>query len=237
MIISEFSQVLLAIGSKDGQTNDSVADHDGAILDQHGVVDAHQEALLEHEADVAVQLVEAGVDVALLPLVTIVEGYFFGMRQQVVVERSILSLKALFLGCQSAERWRNESDDEAREGVPREGEGGSLPSDQLRQLLGEQNHVQEGLDDVDVQCREAAGPLLCILSQPLVWVGNPVVQVADLVVVHVAQVVRVEVRRQTAAVQQRQFLLDVVDARVDHRGGHGEQEQVEDLKRGKQSLD
>ena len=76
----------------------------------------------------------------------------------------------------------------------------------------------------------AGRPLLSILSQTLVRVGDTVVQVADLVVVHVLQVGSMEILGETLAVHEGKLLLDVVDARVDGRRGHGEEEQVEDLK-------
>lgn len=52
LIVSKFGEVLSRLGSEHGQANDCVADHDSSVLNQHGVIDAHQEALFENEADV-----------------------------------------------------------------------------------------------------------------------------------------------------------------------------------------
>ena len=139
------------------------------------------------------------------------------MREQVTVQGPILALQPLLLRRQAAESRRDEADDIAREGVPGEGKGGTLPTDELAELFREQDHVQKWLDEVDVQRGEARGPLLRVLGQPLVRIGNAVVQVADLVVVHVAQVRRVEILRQSLPVHQGELFLDVIDARVDRR--------------------
>ena len=59
LIVAKLGEVLLAVGTKNGKADDCVADHDSAVLHQHRVIDAHQESLLQHEADVRVQLLEA----------------------------------------------------------------------------------------------------------------------------------------------------------------------------------
>ena len=51
LVISEFSEVLTGLRAEDWETNDRVADHHSAILDKHAIIDAHQESLLEDEAD------------------------------------------------------------------------------------------------------------------------------------------------------------------------------------------
>lgn len=229
LIISELGEVFLGVGAEDGEADDGVAGHDGAVLDEHGVVDAHEEALLEDEADVAVELVEARVDVLALPVLPVVEGDFLGVGQHLRVQRAVLALEALLLRGQPAEGRGDQPDHQPGEAVPGEGDGGALPADQLAQLAAEQDHVEHGLDHVDVQVGQAGGPLLGVLRQPLVGVRNAVVQVANLVVVHVAQVHAVEVVGQPLAELQGQLLLDVVDARVDRRRGHSEQEEIKNL--------
>ena len=52
LVISEFSKVLTGLRAEDWETDDRVADHHSAILDKHAIIDAHQESLLEDEADV-----------------------------------------------------------------------------------------------------------------------------------------------------------------------------------------
>lgn len=105
MIVSEFSEVLSTLGAENGQANNCVANHDCTVLNQHGVVDTHQEALLEHEADVRVQLIKAAIDVLSLPFVAIVESDLLRVRQKVTMERPVLTLKPLLLSCKAAERW------------------------------------------------------------------------------------------------------------------------------------
>ena len=216
LIVSKLGKVLLAPGSENGQAHHSVAYHDGAVLDKHRVIDTHQESLLQDKADMSVQFVETIVDVALLPVLAIVEGDFLRVSEQVAMERPVLALKACFLGGKAAE-WRgNHSNDETRESVPTESDSGTFPAHKLGKFPREQDHIKGRLHDVDVQSREAASPLFAILRQPLIRVGDAIVQVADLVVMHVAQVLFVEVGRQSLAEQKRQLLLDVVNARVDH---------------------
>ena len=141
LIVSKFGEIFLAIGSKDGETDDCVANHDSTVLDQHRVVNAHQESLLEDEADVRVKFVEAVIDVALFPVLSIVESDFFWMSEQIAVKSAILTLKTLLLGCQSTEWRRNEPDNETREGIPTECESWSLPAYQLRELSWKQDHI------------------------------------------------------------------------------------------------
>jgi len=134
------------------------------------------------------------------------------VSEQIAVERPVLALKACFLGGKTAERRGNQSNDEARESVPTESDGGTFPAHEFGKFSREQDHIKGRLHDVDVQSGEATSPLFAILRQPLVRVGDAVVQVADLVVVHVAQVLFVKVRCQSLAEQKRQLLLDVVNA-------------------------
>ena len=113
LIVSEFSEVLSALRSENRQANDRVADHDSTVLNQHGVVDAHQEALLEHETDVRVQLIKAAIDVLSLPLMTIVEGDLLRVRQEVTMERPVLTLKSLLLSCKAAKCRGDQTNDVA----------------------------------------------------------------------------------------------------------------------------
>ena len=77
LIIAELGEVLTTLRSEHWQADDSITDHDSAVLDKHGVIDTHQEALFENEADVRVKFVEATIDVTALPDVSIVEGNLF----------------------------------------------------------------------------------------------------------------------------------------------------------------
>lgn len=81
MVIAKFGEVLTALWTKDRQSNDSIANHNSAIFYKHAVINAHQEALLQDEANVRVQLVESTIDIAALPVVSIVEGNLFGVRE------------------------------------------------------------------------------------------------------------------------------------------------------------
>ena len=85
MIVAKFGKILLAVGAEDGKANHSVAHHDGAVLHQHRVVDTHQESLLENKADMRVKFIESVIDVAFLPVLSVVKGDFFGMSEQITV--------------------------------------------------------------------------------------------------------------------------------------------------------
>lgn len=212
LIITELRKVLAALRTEDGQANDSVANHDGAILDQHRVIDAHQESLLQHKADMGVKPIETVVDVFSLPFVSIVEGDLLGMSEKIAVEGSVFTFESLFLGGKSTESRGDEADNESRETVPSESDGRAFPSDEFGELLGEEEHVKEWLDKVDVQARKTGGPLVSILGQTLIGVSNTVVQVANLVVMHVVQIVFVEVLGESCAEQETKLLLNVVDS-------------------------
>ena len=67
------------------------------------------------------------------------------------MQGTVLSLELLLIGSQAAERWRDQSDDEAGEAVPSEGGDWSLPANQLGQLLTEEGHVEDWLGGVDVE--------------------------------------------------------------------------------------
>lgn len=133
------------------------------------------------------------------------------------MQGAIFTLKPLLLCCQTTEGRGDQPDDVAGECVPREGQGWSLPADEFAKFLREEDHVEKWLDKVDVERGETAGPLFGILGQPLVRVGDAVVEVADFVVVHVAKVSLVEVLGQTFTIHECKLLLDVVNARVDGR--------------------
>jgi hypothetical protein len=81
LVIAEFGEVLTTLWTKDRQSNDSVANHDSTIFNKHAIINAHQEALLQDEANVRVKLVEPTIDIAALPFVSIVEGYLLRVRQ------------------------------------------------------------------------------------------------------------------------------------------------------------
>jgi len=100
------------------------------------------------------------------------------------VERTVFSFESLLLGSESTEWWGDESDDETRESVPSEGSSWSLPSYKLGQFSTEEGHIKDWFKDVDVEGGKTSGPFLSILGQSLVWVGDTVVEVTDLVVMH-----------------------------------------------------
>lgn len=41
LIVSVFGEISCTVGTEDGQTDDSVANHDGTVFDEHRIVDAH----------------------------------------------------------------------------------------------------------------------------------------------------------------------------------------------------
>ena len=113
MIVTKLGKVLAALRTEDGEADDCVANHDGAILDQHRVVDAHQEALLQDKADMRVESIETVVDVSLFPFVSIVESDLFRVSQQVAMEGAILTFESLLLSGQSAESRGDQTDNPA----------------------------------------------------------------------------------------------------------------------------
>lgn len=98
--------------------------------------------------DVIVQLVETSVDIDPLPVGPVVKRNLLGVRKQLRVDGSVLTLELLFHSSQAAERRRNSFDHEPREPVPSEGQHGPLPSDQLGELTTKQNNVKHRLSRV-----------------------------------------------------------------------------------------
>lgn len=172
LVISELGKILSRVGSKDGETNDSVANHDSSVLDEHRIENTHEESLVEHIVDVSSQLVISFVDVFLFPVSSVVESDFFRVSQQLGVKSSVFSLKLLFNSSQSTERRGDESDNESREGVPREGDDGSLPAYQLSQFAREQNDIQDGFGHIQVHGSKRVSPLFGISGESLVRVHN-----------------------------------------------------------------
>lgn len=63
----------------------------------------------------------------------------------------IVSLKFLLLSCQLSERRGDHSDDDSGDEVPANGEERTFPTHQFRELAGEQNDVEDGLGEVQIQ--------------------------------------------------------------------------------------
>lgn len=151
MVVTVLGQVFLAIRSEDWKADDSVANHDCTVLDEHGVVDAHEEALSENVVNVRVELSESTIDVLSLPLGTVIEGNLLGVLEERGLERSVFSLELLLHCGKSAERRGNDLDNNSREQVPGECQGGSFPSDEVSKLSTEQEHVKDWLGEVDIE--------------------------------------------------------------------------------------
>lgn len=147
-IIAYFLQVFGTARSKDGKPNDSVADHDSAILDEHGIVDAHEEPAIQHLLDVLVQLVELAVDVGFLPVAAVVKGDFLGVVEQVRVLRPVLAFQLLLDGSQLAEGRGNYLDDAGGDKVPAEGKAWAFPADEFCEFPAEQDYVKYWLGKV-----------------------------------------------------------------------------------------
>jgi hypothetical protein len=141
-VASYFLQVLGTARSKNREPNDSVADHDSAILNEHGVVDAHEETTVEHFLHVLVQFVEFAIDVCLFPVTAVVKGNFFRMIKQIRVFRPILALQLLFNCSELAERRRHDFNNACTYEVPAEREARAFPSHQFCQFPAEQYYVK-----------------------------------------------------------------------------------------------
>jgi hypothetical protein len=73
------------------------------------------------------------------------------MVYQVVVLRSVLSLKFLFNSGELAERRRNKADYNTGYNVPGENQSRSLWPDQLRQLSREEDYIEDRLREIQVE--------------------------------------------------------------------------------------
>jgi hypothetical protein len=73
------------------------------------------------------------------------------MVYQVVVLRSVLSLKFLFDSGEFAERRRNKADYNTGYNVPGENQCRSLWPDQLRQLSREEDYIEDRLREIQVE--------------------------------------------------------------------------------------
>jgi len=145
------------------------------------------------------------------------------------VQGTVIAFQRLLLCGQPAEGGRDLLNHSTGETVPSENQGGTLPSDQLSELPGKKNNVQNGLGGVEVQIGKRGRPLLCVVSETLVGVANAVVEVANFVVVHIPEVVVVEMVGQSAAESQGHLLVVVVNGGVDHRTWQGKQEKHKNL--------
>mmetsp|Transcript_31177 Transcript_31177/g.47713 ORF Transcript_31177/g.47713 Transcript_31177/m.47713 type:complete len:255 (-) Transcript_31177:439-1203(-) len=211
-IVTNFLKVFFAARSENGKTDDGVAHHDGSVLHKHGVEDAHKESLVQDELDVVDQLRELVMDMLLFPVTSVVEGDFLGVVEEISVLGSVLTLELLLNSGELTEGRRDEADDDTGDEVPSDGHARSLPSDELGQLLGEEDDIEDGLGDVEVEAGESLRPLFGVLSEPLIGVANSHVEVADLVVEHVVQVHVVEVLRDSLSEGQAQQLREVFHA-------------------------
>ena len=107
LVISILCQVFLTFWTEDWQSDNCVPNHDSTILDKHWVINSHQESLSQYIVDMWIKPVETTIDVLSLPLGTLVESNFLGVRKQFSVKWSILAFKLLLCCCQSSEWWRN----------------------------------------------------------------------------------------------------------------------------------
>jgi len=229
LVIAGLGEVFGTVGTKDGQSNDSVADHDGTVLDEHGVENSHQELLAQDVVHVRVKAIVSFLNVSLLPVGTVVERDFLRMAEKLSVQGAVLTLEFLLHGGKTAEGRRDHADDGTGEGVPGKGNDGALPADEFSKLATEQDNVKHRLGEVEVQAGETGGPLLGVSGETLVGVGDPAVQVANFVVMHVVQVAFVEVVGQVASECKSELFLEIVQGRVHSRRGYSEQEEREDL--------
>lgn len=127
------------------------------------------------------------------------------------MQRAVISLQLLLLGCQFSERRRNDLNKISGKCVPKDDQAGSFPPDQHSQLATEQDYVKEGLGSVEVEIGKTGCPLVGVVCQSLVRIGNTVVEVAYLVVMHVLKVQLVEVFSKLFSKTQGQLLCVVVD--------------------------
>ena len=74
------------------------------------------------------EFVELHIDMQLFPVATIVEGNLFRMIQKVGMLGPILTLNLLLDGGQLTKWWRYAFNDNTRDEVPADNQGGSLPS-------------------------------------------------------------------------------------------------------------
>jgi len=209
------SEVLGSFGSEYGETNNGVTNHSGSVLNEHGIKDTHQEFLTQDHVGVSVKSVEASINVLLLPLLTIVESDFFRVSKELIVQVTVLALKLLLDSGHSSEGRGDSLDNETRKTVPCENHSGTFPSNELSQLSAEENDIKDRLGKVHVEAGKRSSPFLGVSSKALVRVTDSAVQITDLVVVHVLQVLRVEVQSKASSEPERQLLLEVVEAGVD----------------------
>lgn len=88
---------------------------------------------------------EKCINSGLFPVVALIEGDLFRVLNNASVRSSILSLEPLFDGCQFTKSRRDESNDDSRHHVPDKDASRAVPSDELGQFSGEENHVKGGL--------------------------------------------------------------------------------------------
>lgn len=176
----------------------------------------------------SVESVETCVNVGFLPLLSIVECDFFRVSEELVMQVAVLTFQLLFNSSHSSEGRGDGLDDQTRKTVPSEDHGGAFPSDEFSQLFAEEDDIEYWLGQVHVKAREGSSPFLCVSCKALIGVGDTAVQVADLVVVHALQVLRVEVQGQTLSESKGQLLLEVVEAGVDSGGGDSKHKKSHD---------
>jgi hypothetical protein len=138
---------------------------------------------------------------------------------------TVLTLKLLLHSGHSSEGRGNGLDNDTRKTVPCENHSGTFPSNEFSQLSAEENDIKDRLGKVHVEAGKRSSPFLGVSSKALVRVTDSTVQIADFVVVHVLQILRVEMQSKALSEPERQLLLEVVEAGVD--GGRRNSEHKE----------
>mmetsp|Transcript_2786 Transcript_2786/g.6579 ORF Transcript_2786/g.6579 Transcript_2786/m.6579 type:complete len:231 (+) Transcript_2786:243-935(+) len=99
----------------------------------------------------------------------------------------------------------------------------------VRQLAGVDADVEDGLGQVAVQVRERRRELVHVLGQELVRVGDPVVEVGDLVEGEAREVLLVQVPGEPRPEAQRKLVEAQLEKVVDHGNGHHQQREAPEV--------
>jgi hypothetical protein len=136
--VSDFGEVCFSARAEDGHTEDGVAAHDGAVLDQEVVEDSHVQSLLDDGARVGDEVLERIGNSLLLPVVASVEGDFFRVVDKIVVASSVVTFEfyesiysrshTLFDGSELSEGRGDESHEDSAEEVPGVDDDRTFPS-------------------------------------------------------------------------------------------------------------
>lgn len=169
------------------------------------------------------------VDPRLFPFVSLIECNFFGVVHQVGVGGSVHTLQPLLDGRQLTKRRTHHLNDEPRNQIPQHHEPWPCPPHQLRQFATEHDDIQQRFAEVGVDYGHAAGPFLDIAGKSLIGVGNPTVQVAQLIEHHILQIAPMEEVCQPAFEINRQSLVEEVQETIDEGGRNSNKCQIDDL--------